>query len=72
MIDELSGIKERLGKVEAALAVLTLKQSMGSKRPTEFSDAKCSDCGKDTRVPFKIRFPNKPIYCKSCWEKHRR
>lgn len=71
MIDEISNIKERLGKLEAQLAAMNLRQSMGSRRPREFSDVRCSDCGKETRVPFKVRFPNKPIYCRTCWEKHK-
>lgn len=32
--------------------------------------AKCSDCGKDTQVPFKPT-DGRPVYCRDCYEKHR-
>ena len=71
MIDELSNLRERIDKLESMVAAMDLKQSLEGRRPREFSDVKCSDCGRETRVPFKIRFPNKPIYCRTCWEKHK-
>lgn len=70
MIDEISNIKERLGKVEAQLAAMTLRQSMASRRPQEFTDIKCADCGKTDRINFKPRYPGK-LYCRTCFEKHK-
>ncbi len=29
----------------------------------------CSDCGKETTVPFKPT-PGKPVYCRECLAKH--
>ncbi len=37
----------------------------------EMHDIKCSDCGQDTQVPFKPA-PNRPVYCRDCYEKHRK
>jgi len=72
MIDELSNIKERLGKVEAALASITLRQSMASRRPrVELYDAICSNCNKECKVPFKPT-TDKPLFCKECYEAHKR
>ncbi len=34
------------------------------------TEARCSDCGKKTRVPFKPT-PGKPVYCRECLAKHR-
>jgi CxxC-x17-CxxC domain-containing protein len=30
----------------------------------------CSECGKDTEVPFKPD-ENRPVYCKECYQKRR-
>ena len=70
MIDELSGIKERLGKVEAALAAMTLRQSMSSRRPVQLTDAICSACKKVCKIPFKPT-TDKPIFCKVCWQERK-
>ncbi|MBI4213017.1 MAG: zinc-ribbon domain containing protein [Chloroflexi bacterium] len=32
--------------------------------------AVCSDCGKDTLVPFQPR-SDRPVYCSECFEQHR-
>ena len=31
----------------------------------------CSECGKETEVPFKPD-PDRPVYCKECFQKKRR
>lgn len=31
----------------------------------------CSDCGKETEVPFKPD-GSRPVYCRECYQKHRR
>lgn len=36
------------------------------RRKREMFDAVCSQCGKETIVPFKPRF-DKPIYCSDCF-----
>ncbi len=33
-------------------------------------DATCSECGKETKVPFKPS-EGRPVYCKDCYQKHR-
>ncbi|RLI51630.1 DNA-directed RNA polymerase [Candidatus Bathyarchaeota archaeon] len=38
--------------------------------PREMSKATCSDCGEECEVPFKPT-EGRPVYCKTCWEKHR-
>ncbi|HSB50441.1 MAG TPA: CxxC-x17-CxxC domain-containing protein [Nitrosopumilaceae archaeon] len=30
----------------------------------------CSDCGKDSTVPFEPK-QGKPVYCQECFPKHR-
>ena len=32
--------------------------------------AVCSDCGKETQVPFQPR-SDRPVYCSECFEQHR-
>jgi CxxC-x17-CxxC domain-containing protein len=36
----------------------------------EMHKVKCSDCGKDTDVPFKPS-GDRPVYCRECYQKHR-
>jgi len=31
----------------------------------------CSDCGQEAEVPFKPK-DGRPVYCKDCYQKHRR
>ena len=31
----------------------------------------CSDCGKDSEVPFEPK-PDRPVYCKECLPKHQK
>ncbi|NPV63385.1 MAG: hypothetical protein HPY61_12310 [Methanotrichaceae archaeon] len=38
--------------------------------PREMHDAVCSDCGKQTQVPFKPD-QDRPVYCQECYQKHR-
>jgi len=38
------------------------------KAETKLYDAKCADCGKDTKVVFEPD-PSRPIYCKNCLKK---
>ncbi len=34
----------------------------------EFHDAKCSECGKDCKVPFKPA-EGRPVFCRDCYGK---
>ena len=43
-----------------------MTQESGASRPL-FS-AVCSECGKDTQVPFKPT-AGKPVYCRDCFQK---
>lgn len=33
-------------------------------------DATCSDCGQETKVPFKP-IEGRPVYCRDCYQKHK-
>ena len=37
------------------------------RRERQMFPATCSDCGKETQVPFQPR-GDKPVYCSSCFE----
>jgi len=43
----------------------------GYGRPRRMYRATCSDCGKETEVPFKPT-GDRPVYCSDCYKKHRR
>lgn len=36
--------------------------------PRPLFSAVCSECGKDTQVPFRPT-PGKPVYCRDCFQK---
>src|SRR5437899_11665787 len=40
------------------------------RREREMFPAICSDCGKETQVPFQPR-GDRPVYCSDCFERHR-
>ena len=40
------------------------------RAPREMHDVVCSDCGKQTQVPFKPD-GSRPVYCSECYQKHR-
>jgi len=39
-------------------------------RPRTMYKVTCSDCGKETEVPFKPT-GDRPVYCRDCFQKHR-
>ena len=39
--------------------------------PVEKHKAVCSECGKETEVPFKPT-PGKPVYCRECYRSKKR
>lgn len=39
--------------------------------PREMHKAVCSDCGNECEVPFKPS-EGKPVYCKECYQKHKK
>ncbi len=41
-----------------------------SSSPRQMFPVKCSECGKDTEVPFEPR-SGKPVYCSDCYRKVR-
>ncbi|PAV13704.1 hypothetical protein ASJ81_16755 [Methanosarcina spelaei] len=41
-----------------------------SREPQTMYKAKCSDCGKETEVPFKPD-PDRPVYCRECYAKRK-
>jgi CxxC-x17-CxxC domain-containing protein len=42
--------------------------SSDSGAPRQLFSAVCSECGKDTQVPFKPT-AGKPVYCRECFQK---
>ena len=36
----------------------------------EMHNVTCSDCGKETQVPFKPT-EGKPVYCRECYQNHK-
>ncbi len=38
--------------------------------PREMFDATCSECGAETKVPFKP-IDGRPVYCRDCYQKHK-
>jgi CxxC-x17-CxxC domain-containing protein len=44
--------------------------SYGSASPRQMFPAVCSDCGKETSVPFEPR-QGRPVYCSDCYRKVR-
>ena len=39
--------------------------------PRQMHKATCSDCGKETEVPFKPS-DGRPVYCRDCYQKHKK
>ena len=39
--------------------------------PREMHKATCADCGQDCEVPFKP-IEGKPVYCRDCYQKHKK
>ncbi|MBI2673658.1 DNA-directed RNA polymerase [Candidatus Woesearchaeota archaeon] len=39
--------------------------------PREMHKATCADCGAECEVPFKP-IEGKPVYCRDCYQKHRK
>lgn len=37
----------------------------------EMHKVKCSDCGKETEVPFKPD-GTRPVYCRDCYQSHKK
>jgi CxxC-x17-CxxC domain-containing protein len=42
--------------------------NFGGNYQRQMYDAKCSECGKDTQVPFRPK-EGLPVYCKECYFK---
>ena len=42
----------------------------GSSSPRQMFPVVCSDCGKETEVPFEPR-EGRPVYCRDCYNKIR-
>ncbi|HPM85705.1 MAG: hypothetical protein PHY04_00740 [Candidatus ainarchaeum sp.] len=52
-----------------------MERRYGNSRPSfggprEMHDATCSDCGAQTKVPFKP-IEGRPVYCRDCYQKHK-
>lgn len=66
----LEKLEDRITKLEGQIGTMNLRGLVKSRKPTLW-DAVCSDCGKECKVPFKPRYKDKKIYCKTCFLKHR-
>ncbi len=42
----------------------------GDRTQRELFTVNCSDCGKETQVPFKPT-QDKPVYCRECFQSKR-
>ena len=75
---------KKLADVQEKRAALGQKRPIGERnmsgrgergrrygRPTTMYKITCSDCGKETEVPFKPT-GGRPVYCRDCLQKHRR
>ncbi len=45
-------------------------RDFGNQGPRQMYTATCSDCGKETEVPFKPA-EGRPVYCRDCYQKHK-
>lgn len=41
-----------------------------NRGPREMHKVTCSECGKETEVPFKPD-GTRPVYCRECYQNHR-
>lgn len=72
-IEDSPVLEDRLNKLESRLAQLELKLRLSGdrpRRPIELTDAICSSCGKDCKIPFKPT-TDRPIFCKVCWQERK-
>lgn len=46
-------------------------RSRSEYRPRQMYPAVCADCGRECEVPFEPR-TGRPVYCRDCFERHRR
>ena len=42
-----------------------------SEEPKKMYPCTCSDCGKESEVPFEPK-ADRPVYCRECLPKHRK
>jgi len=59
------GLKKRENKKEEK------QMAYGNQGPRQLYDATCSDCGEETKVPFKPT-EGRPVYCRDCFQKHKK
>lgn len=45
-------------------------RNFGDRPPREMHKVVCSDCGKETEVPFKPD-GERPVYCQDCYKKRK-
>jgi CxxC-x17-CxxC domain-containing protein len=51
--------------------IVSMGQRGGYGSPRTMHKVTCSDCGKETEVPFQPT-EGRPVYCRDCYQKHRR
>lgn len=52
---------------DCRIAKKKARGSSGSRGDREMFPATCVECGRETTVPFKPN-PDKPVYCKDCYQ----
>ncbi|NHJ86067.1 MAG: DNA-directed RNA polymerase [Asgard group archaeon] len=45
-------------------------RNTGNRAPREMHKVTCSECGKETEVPFKPD-EERPVYCRDCYQKRK-
>lgn len=68
--ERLSRLEEDVRMLQASIGAMSLRRRTFNKH-RELYKAVCADCGMKCTVPFKPR-ASQPIYCRECYQKHRR
>ena len=45
-------------------------QTLGTRSPRPITQTVCSQCGKETTVPFRLT-QGRPVYCRDCFQQRR-
>jgi len=67
---EMAGLNRIRALTETTIEELENEVQTPTKEPRKTYKAVCADCGSECEVPFKPD-PNRPVYCRECWEKRR-
>ncbi len=65
--------EEREEEMEEEQVEETTEEETGERKDRfgrTLHKVKCSECGRETEVPFKPS-GDRPVYCRDCYQKHR-